>query len=162
MNFHLVKPDFWLIFICSIYGHLHYHFRMEEVHCLPLMHSFHFYLVLPPFGNDTANAHRLSKWKPIKNLILPNENSWNLTSKSILSFFHMTLVCHHKIQLKKSKPVKIGQNGSISGAAVYVDEFLPRTLRRKFVLIWVLCHWVSWFDDSKLSKVNFSLIVTSQ
>ena len=39
--------------------------------------------VLPPFGNDTANAHRLSKCKPNKNLILPNENSWNLTSKSI-------------------------------------------------------------------------------
>ena len=68
--------------------------------------------VLPPVGNDTANAHRFSKWKPINNLILPNENSWNLSSKSILSFFHMALVSHHKIQFKKSKPVEIGESRS--------------------------------------------------
>ena len=73
------------------------------------------YHMLPPFGNDTANAHKLSKWKPIKNLVLPNEHSWNLLTKSILSFFHMAVVSHHKIQLKKSKPVKIGQNGSKYG-----------------------------------------------
>ena len=42
---------------------------------------------LPPFGNDTANAHKMSKWKPIKYLILENENSGNLSSISILSFF---------------------------------------------------------------------------
>ena len=32
--------------------------------------------------------------------------------KSKLSFFHMTLVYHHKIEFKKSKPAEIGQNGS--------------------------------------------------
>ena len=30
MNFHLVKSHFELVFICSIYGRLQYHFRMEE------------------------------------------------------------------------------------------------------------------------------------
>ena len=30
MNFHLVKSYFYLVFICSIYGHLQYHFQMEE------------------------------------------------------------------------------------------------------------------------------------
>ena len=38
-----------------------------------------FYHVLPPFGNDTANAYRLSK---IEHLILPNNNSRNLPYKS--------------------------------------------------------------------------------
>ena len=31
LNFHLVKADFQLLFICCLYGHLQYHFRMEEV-----------------------------------------------------------------------------------------------------------------------------------
>ena len=31
LNFHLVKSDFQLVFICSLYRHLQYHFRMEEV-----------------------------------------------------------------------------------------------------------------------------------
>ena len=31
LNFYLVKSDFQLVFISSIYGHLQYHFRMEEV-----------------------------------------------------------------------------------------------------------------------------------
>ena len=30
LNSHLLKADFQLVFICSLYGHLQYHFRMEE------------------------------------------------------------------------------------------------------------------------------------
>ena len=67
--------------------------------------------LLSPFGNDNANAHRVSKWKAIKDLPLPNENSGNLSLRSILSIFHLNLVSHHKIQFKKSKPVKVNKVG---------------------------------------------------
>ena len=36
----------------------------------------------------------------------------NLPTKSMLSFYHMAVVSHRKMQLKKSSPVKIRQNGS--------------------------------------------------
>ena len=41
LNFHLVKSDFQLVFICSLYRHLQYHFRMEEVRIVAYIHLLH-------------------------------------------------------------------------------------------------------------------------
>ena len=61
----------------------------------------------PPFGNDTANAHRLGKGKQTKNIILQNENSGNLSSKSIPSFLKYEFCFPPQNQTtKKSKPIK--------------------------------------------------------
>ena len=144
MNFHLVESDFESVFICSIYGHLQYHFRMEEVNdgCIfvatikfwekacdvisgrsqafiwdpicpnprdiqgGVVEQPHFAVcilpllyILPPFGNDTANGCKVSKLKSTKYLSLLNENSGNVSSKSILGICDMTLISSHKFQI---------------------------------------------------------------
>ena len=64
--------------------------------------------VIPSFRNYTANA-----WANLcltNQIFVWNENSGNLLCKSIISFL-ITLVSHHNIQLKESKPVKKDQMG---------------------------------------------------
>ena len=46
-----------------------------------------YYVILPPFGNDTANGSHLGILGLIKNIIIPNENSGNLLNKSIKARF---------------------------------------------------------------------------
>jgi len=78
-------------------------------------------------SRSSQAAMMLSKWQPIGNLILSNENSRNLQSNILLPIFHVTLAACHKIDLKKSSMVKNGESEQKYGIYLFkVETFLSK------------------------------------